>query len=200
MRPIVRSLILSALALGSCSYSLEDDIEGLRAEIVDIERQIPPEAPLWISEGPDRFDAYLEDLTPRVPDFLYLHLVRKLAAMKPSDPDAQAAGDFDLDDARSRPEKYRGKFWRTEGLIGELHTESIEDPKLPFKQVHAGVFFDRALRPVLFHVVLKPDVLILREDTVELTGLFLKNVEYLSKSGRKVVAPLFLGRALRRTL
>ena len=45
-----------ALVLGGCSYSLEGDIDGLRAEIVDIERKIPPEAPLWIFDGPDRFD------------------------------------------------------------------------------------------------------------------------------------------------
>jgi hypothetical protein len=196
----VLRLLAPVLALSSCSYSLEDDLAGLRAEIVDIEKQIPPEAPLWITEGPNRFDPFLDDLSPRVPDFLYLHLVRKLLAMKPGDPDAQCAGNFDLEEALRDPGKFRGKFWRAEGLVGELHAESIEDPKISLKQVHAGVFFDRALRPVLFHVVLKPDVLILREDTVEVTGLFLKNVEYLSKSGRKVVAPLFLGRALRRTL
>lgn len=195
---MLRALLL--LPLGACSYSLQDDIEGLRAEVVEIEKKIPPDAPLWIAEGPDAFPQYLEDGNPRVPEFLYLHLVRKLHEMDPRGPETQSRGAFDLDDARREPSKYRGRFWRIGGLIGELHAEEISDPKIPFKLVHAGVFFDGALRPVLFHVVQKPDVLVLREDTVETTALFLKHVEYTARSGRKVHAPLFIGRSLRRTL
>ena len=195
---MARALLL--LPLAACSYSLHDDIHGLRAEVVEIQKQIPPDAPLWIAEGPNAFPPFLEDVSPRVPEFLYLHLVRKLHEMDPRQPDALSQGAFDLEDARKDPAKYRGRFWRIGGLIGELHAEEISDPKIPFKLVHAGVFFDGGLRPVLFHVVQKPDVLILREDTVETTALFLKHVEYTARSGRKVNAPLFLGRSLRRTL
>jgi len=185
--------------LWGCSYSLDGEIDGLRAEIVDIERKVPAEAPLWIFDGPDRFDQWVDDRSPRVPDFLYLHLVRKLHAMDVREMDAQA-GAFDPEAAIQDPGRYRGRFWRIEGLVAELHAEPIRDPKSPVTMVHAGVFFDPARRPVLFHVVQKPDVLRLREDTVETTALFLKNVEYLSRSGRRVTAPLFIGKLLRRTL
>ena len=195
---MLRALLL--LPLGACSYSLHDDMAGLRAEVVEIERQIPPDAPLWISDGPNAFSSFLEDGSPRVPEFLYLHLVRKLHEMDPRAPETMSQGGFDLEDARREPGKYRGRFWKVGGLIGELHAEEISDPKIPFKLVHAGVFFDGGLRPVLFHVVQKPDVLVLREDTVETTALFLKHVEYVARSGRKVHAPLFIGRSLRRTL
>ena len=193
-----KAALLGLLCAG-CSYSLDGDIDGLRAEIVDIEQKIPPEAPLWIFDGPDRFDQWVDDRTPRVPDFLYLHLVRKLHGMDAREMDARA-GVFDAAAAMEDPGRFRGRFWRIEGLVAELHAEPIRDPKSPVAMIHAGVFFDPERRPVLFHVVQKPDVLRLREDTVETTALFLKNVEYLSRSGRRVTAPLFIGKALRRTL
>jgi hypothetical protein len=66
--------------------------------------------------------------------------------------------------------------------------------------VHAGLFFDRGQRPVIFHVVDKPDVLVLREDTVETTAVFVKMIEYTSASGRRLRAPFLVGKVLRRTL
>lgn len=195
-------LLLAAAAVlpASCSYGLDAELAALRAEIVETERRIPPEAPLWIFEGPDRFDQYLDDSSARVPEFLYLHLARKLHAMPAREPDALSQGDFDRAACRENPGKFRGRFWRIQGLVAELHAERVQDPKLPLDYVHAGVVFDLGHEPVLFHVVQKPDVLTLREDTVEASAVFVKWVEYTARSGRIVRAPLFMGKLLRRTL
>jgi hypothetical protein len=195
-----RLLLLLALPLGSCSYSLNTDIEGARTDIRTLEGKIPPESPLWIFEGPDRFDSFVVDYDPGVPDFLYHHLLKRLDGMSDAEIDAQSKGDFDLDECSRDPAQFRGKIWRVHGVIGELHAEKIEDPKHPVKHAHAGVFFDSSTRPFLFHVTSKPEVLTLRQDVVETRALFIKWIEYKSKSGRLVTAPLFIGKTLRRYL
>lgn len=191
---------LSWPLLGACSYSLVGEVEHVRTEIHHLERRIPPESPLWISEGPDRFDPFIEDYTDRMPDFIYHHLLRKLHAMRPEEVEAQAGRDFDREACEKDPAAFRGKFWRVNGVVGDLHPEPVGDPKLPLRAVHAGIFFDPRMRPVYFHVVQKPDVLRLREDSVELKALFIKMVEYTTKSGRRVTAPFFIGKVLRRYL
>ena len=198
---MTRSVLLLFLTLlAGCARSLGDDLADTRVEISDLEKKIPPEAPLWIFEGPDRFDSFVPDGEPGVPDFLYHHLLRKLDALPDAEIDAQSKGDFDFEEAAKDPGLFRGRIWRVHGVIGELHTESVEDPRGPVPRAHAGVFFDSALRPVLFHVTRKPEVLTLRQDAVETRALFVKWVDYKSRSGRTVTAPLFVGRTLRRYL
>ena len=197
----VRPLLLLLLALpASCSYSLEGEIAATRAEITELRRRIPPEAALWVHEGPENFNQFVEDDTPRVPDFIYLHLLRKLHGMSAAEIESAAAGTYDGERFAADPGAFRGRIYLTHGLIGELHTEPVTDPKHPVRSVHAGVFFDPARRPVLFHVIQKPDVLVLREDTVETAAVFVKMIEYTSKSGRRVIAPFFVGKVLRRYL
>jgi hypothetical protein len=195
---MLRASLALLLPLVGCSYGLRGEIESLRAEIVDTEKRIPPEAPLWIFEGPDRFEQFLDDSSLRVPEFIYLHLARKLHGIR--DVDSLAMGEWDRAGCEENPSRFRGRIWRVRGLIAELHAEPIKDPKLPLDVVHAGVFFDPHHRPVLIHVVQKPDVLTLREDTVESSAIFVKWVDYESRSGRRVRAPLFVGKALRRYL
>jgi len=189
-----------AILLGACSYSLEDESRKLHAQIVDLERQIPPEAPLWIFDGPDRFDAFIEDETPRVPTFIYVHLLKRLSQMNIAEVEGLSQGDFDTSDGRKDPGASRGKIWRIHGVIGELHTEPVEDTLSPVPMVHAGILFDDQMRPAIFHVVQKPDVLRHREDLVETQAVFVKMIEYTSKSGHRVVAPFFVGKVLRRYL
>jgi len=196
----VRILTLTLAALAGCSYSLDRDIVNARAEIVDLQRKIPPESPLWIFEGPDRFDSFLTDYDLGVPDFLYHHLLRRLDAMSDAEVDGLVKGDFNLEACSQDPGLFRGKIWRIHGMIGELHAEPVADAKHPVKLAHAGVFFDSATRPFLFHVVQKPDVLTLREDLVESRAIFVKWIEYKTRSGRRVTAPFFIGKSLRRYL
>ena len=198
---IVRAALIVVLPLlGACSYSLRSDIEGARAEIFDLQKKIPPESPLWIFEGPDKFDSFLPDYDPGVPDFLYHHVLRRLNAMSDAEIEGMVKGKFDLDECSRDPHLFRGKIWRVHGLIGELHAEPVTDPKHPVKMAHAGVFFDASSRPFLFHVAQKPEVLTLREDVVETCAIFVKWIEYKSKSGKLVTAPFFIGKTLRRYL
>jgi hypothetical protein len=53
---------------------------------------------------------------------------------------------------------------------------------------------------VIFHVTRKPEVLTLRQDEVETHAVFVKWIDYKTKSGRTVTAPFFVGRTLRRYL
>jgi hypothetical protein len=193
-------LLTALLLLGGCAYSLDRDITDARAEIVELQRRIPPESPLWVFEGPDRFETFVTDYDPAIPDFLYHHLLRRLHGMTDEEIDGQSQGDFDFDECSRDPALFRGKIWRVHGVIGELHAETVANPKVPVPQVHAGVILDAATRPVLFHVTRKPDVLTLRRDAVETRALFVKWIEYTSRSGRVVTAPLFIGRTLRRYL
>ena len=198
--PVRVALVVALLPAAGCSYSLQSDIVDARANIRELQRNIPPESPLWIFEGPDRFDAFLTDYDLGVPDFLYHHLLRRLNAMSDAEIDAQAKGDFNLEECSRDPAQFRGKIWRVHGVIGELHAERILDPKHPVQQAHAGVFFDSSTRPFLFHVASKPEVLTLRQDVVETQAVFIKWIEYTSKSGRPVTAPFFIGKTLRRYL
>jgi hypothetical protein len=198
--PVRITLLLAVPLLGGCSYSLQSDIVDARAEIVDLQRKIPPESPLWIFEGPDRFDSFVPDYDPGVPEFLYHHLLRRLQAMSDAEIDSQAKGDFDLDECSRDPALFRGKIWRVHGVIAEFHAELITDPKHPVQLAHAGVFFDSSTRPFLFHVTQKPEVLTLRQDVVETRAIFVKWIEYTSRSGKIVTAPFFIGKTLRRYL
>jgi len=184
--------------LAGCTHSLDSDIAGTRAEIVELQKNIPPEAPLWIFEGPDRFDQVVTDGDPGIPDYLYHHLLKKLDAFSDEEIDGQSKGDFNFDEAGKDPGLFRGRIWRVHGLIGELHTERVDNPKIGIPMAHAGVFFSRALKPVLFHVTRKPEILTLREDAVETRAVFVKWIDYKSKSGRTITAPFFVGKTLRR--
>ena len=135
-----------------------------------------------------------------MPDFIYLHLLRKLNALPAAQVERMAQGPLDWEAVAADPASARGRIFRAHGLIGDLHGEAIHDPQHPVRSVHVGIFFDRAQRPVLFHVVDKPDVLVLREDTVETTGVFVKMIEITTASGRTLRAPFLVGKVLRRTL
>ena len=192
------TLSLALGFLGACSHTLESDIAGTRAEIVELQKNIPPEAPLWIFEGPDRFDQVVTDGDPGIPDYLYHHLLKKLDGFSDEEIDGQSKGDFNFDEAAKDPGLFRGKIWRVHGIIGELHTERIDNPKIAVSMAHAGVFFIGSLKPVLFHVTRKPEILTLREDAVETRAVFVKWIDYKSKSGRTITAPFFVGKTLRR--
>jgi hypothetical protein len=192
------SLVVAILA--GCSHSLDSDLADTRADIVELQKKIPPESPLWIFEGPDRFDSFVTDNDPGIPDFLYHHLLRKLDGLSDEEIDGLSQGDFDFEECGKDPGLFRGKVWRVHGVIGELHTEPVMNPKVPVQMAHAGVFFDSTLKPVIFHVTRKPEILTLRQDAVETRAVFVKWIDYKSRSGRTITAPFFVGKTLRRYL
>lgn len=201
MRSAAFALLLPAALGTSCAAaSFDSELLDLRAEIRHLKESIPPEAPLWIHEGPDRFERFIEDYTPGIPDFIYHHVLRKLNDLSDSSVARQSLGDFDLDACREHPERFRGRFWRVHGIIGEIHPERLDAKEAGISRAFAGVFFDAKMRPFLFHVTEQPELLTLRDDFVETRALFVKLIEYVTKSGRRVVAPFFIGKTLRRYL
>src|SRR5262245_16231740 len=102
----VRIALLLAVLPGGCSYSLESDIVNARAEIVELKKKIPPESPLWIFEGPDKFDSFVPDYDAGVPDFLYHHLLRRLNSMSDEEVDGMVKGEFDLDECSRDPHQF----------------------------------------------------------------------------------------------
>jgi hypothetical protein len=195
-----RILLPAILLLAGCSTTLDGEILDLRAEITRLERTVPPEAPIWISEGPDAFDRVIDDYSGRVPDYIYDHILRKLNALKPEEVDALSKGDFDRSRCLTGPDDYRGRFWRVRGVVGDIRAEDSRDPGAPVRRVYSGILFDGRARPILFHVIQKPEVLTLREDTVETRAIFVKMIEYTTRSGHRVTAPFLIGKTLRRYL
>jgi len=197
----MRGILLGAVLLpGACSYSLDSEILEIRAEIERLEKSIPPEAPIWISEGPDRFDLVIEDHSERVPEHIYRHVLAKLRALKPEEADALAAGDFDREACETAPSRFRGRFWRLRGLLGDLRAEEPAGLPPGVPRVYAAVLFDARSRPMVVHLLQKPEILTLGEDHVEAKALFVKILEYTGRSGRRIAAPFFIGRTLRRFL
>jgi hypothetical protein len=188
------------LLLSGCAYSLQDDLAETRLRIRELERSIPPESPLWIAEGPDRFDAFIQDDTAEVPEHVHHHVLWTLSRSDPAEAERASAGRFDFEACRRDPAAFRGRFWRVEGLVGDLRPEPVPHPRRPLPGAHAGALFDDAGRILLFHLAEKPEVLTLRVDHAALTGLFVQWVSYTSRSGRPVSAPFFIGPVMRRIL
>ena len=184
------------MAAGCSTGDLSSDMAGLRTEIEQLQRDIPPEAPLWISEGENAFPKFLDDHSPRVPDFVYNHIVTKLVKGSAASFDSQAAGDFAYDACMGDPSAFRGKFWRVRMTIGVLRAQQV-NPETGATDVHTGLGWINRL-PVVFHCVEKPEVLRLHDDIIEFTGLFLKIHRFTAKDGSVVDAPLFLAKVVRK--
>ncbi len=191
----MRALLLLAAGLCGCKSSFESELAGLRAEIVRLQGTVPPESPLWITDGPNAFDRHIEDFSPGVPDFIYNHVVRKLAQMKYEDIGKALQGSFPPDEAFKDPANLRGRFWKVHGTVANLEPLQVADRSLGVATVYSGVLFMEG-RPILFHVVDKPEVAYIGQDVFEVNGIFVKILSYTARNGRKVDAPFFLGRRM----
>ena len=178
---------------------LRGHIEELRAEIQALEREsVSADAPLWPDKGENAFNRYIEDYTPRIPDFIYNHVAAKLAAMTEAELDAVAQSKTDLEDLIAHPAVSRGKLWRVSGRIGHLAPERQKlDGTSKAREVFVGTLFAKEL-PVHFHVVKKPDVVYLGSDEVDFVGVFIKVLGYPKPGEPTVAAPFFMARSLRK--
>lgn len=195
-----RFAALAAVAvLASCApRGFRGGLDEIRAEIQALERSIPPEAPLWPDKGENAFNRYIEDYTPRIPDFIYTHVSSKLAAMTEADFDAAVQPKFDLEEIIANPVPHRGKLYRVSGRIGHIAPErqKVEGTN-KIREVFAGTLFIGE-QPVHFHVVLKPDVLYLGTDEVDFIGVFIKVLGYPKPGEPAVSAPFFMARSVRK--
>jgi hypothetical protein len=194
-----RLLLLASAAalLMSCSGTFESDYADLRAEIQRLERELPPDEPLWITEGPNRFEPHIEDYTLGVPGFIHVHVARSLLKMKPAEISEQVKGALSVADALRDPASLRGRFWKATGTIGNLEPVPVDDRSLGIKTIYAGALFMDG-RPVLFHVLEKSDVVTIGQDVVEVDGVFVKVLSYTTDDGRRVEAPFLMGRKVGR--
>ena len=197
---MIRALaLLGLLALASCGQpGLKGQIAGLRAEIQALEREsVTPDSPLWPDQGENAFNRYIEDYTPRIPDFIYNHVLAKLSTMKDADLDALVQPKTALEDLTDNPTPARGKLWRVSGRIGHLAPQRAIETSTKSREVFAGTLFVGD-KPVHFHVVNKPDVVYLGSDQVELIGVFIKVLGYPKTGEPTVTAPFFMARSLRK--
>jgi hypothetical protein len=187
----------SAALLTACGSTFESDYAALRAEIQGLEREMPADEPLWITEGPNRFEPHIEDYTLGVPGFIHLHVARSLLKMKSSEIAELVKGVLPVQDALRDPASVRGRFWKATGTIGNLEPLPVNDAALGVKTIYAGALFMDG-RPVLFHVMEKSDVVTLGQDVVEVDGIFVKVLSYTTDDGRLVEAPFLMGRRVGR--
>jgi len=196
----LRFVALCALTLlVSCAQrGFRGGLEEIRAEIQALERSIPPEAPLWPDKGENAFNRYIEDYTPRIPDFVYDHVSVKLSGMTEAEIDDLVQPKFDLEELTSNPTAARGKVWRVSGHIANLTAQKYAvEGKDATREVFQGAIFIEG-KPVLFHLVRKPDVVYLGTDEVDFSGVFVKILTYQSTSGATVSAPFFMAKSLRK--
>ncbi len=193
------TVLAAALSLASCGQpGFRGHIAGIRAEIEALERSIPPEAPLWPDQGEHDFNRHIEDYTPRIPDFIYNHVARKLAAMTEVDFQAAAQPKTDLEDLIANPARSRGKLFRVTGRIGHLAPERQRvDGSSKWREVFVGTLFNGE-QPVHFHVVTKPDVVYLGSDEVDFIGVFVKVLGYPKAGEPTLAAPFFMAKSLRK--
>lgn len=191
--------VVAVLALVSCGQSgFRGQLAELRAEIQTLEKTVSPEAPLWPDQGENAFNRYIEDYTPRIPDFIYNHVVTKLSTMKESDLQAITQPKTDLEELIANPTPARGKVCRVSGRIGYLTAQKqAVETSTKSREVFAGTLFVGE-QPVHFHVVDKPDVVYLGSDEVELTGVFVKVLGYPKPGEPTVAAPFFMAKTLRK--
>lgn len=197
---MIRGAALAAvLALVSCGQpGLRGQIAQLRAEIQELERDVAPEAPLWPDQGENAFNRYIEDYTPRIPDFIYNHLAVKLTAMSEADIDGSVQPKTDVEALIADPVPSRGKLWRVTGRIGNLQAQqqSVE-ASTKKREVFVGTLFIGE-QPIHFHVLQKPDVVYLGSDEVEFIGVFVKVLGYPKPGEPTLAAPFFVAKSLRK--
>jgi hypothetical protein len=200
MNPRIALLAAAALSLVSCRQpGLRGPLADLRAEIEELEgKKVGSEEPLWPDQGDMAFNRYIEDYTPRIPDFIYNHVTMKLGGMTEAQLDAAAQPKSDLEALIEQPTVSRGKLYRVSGRIGHLAVErqAVEGTSKS-REVFTGTLF-HGEQPVHFHVIKKPDVVYLGSDEVEFTGVFVKVLGYPKSGEPTVSAPFFMARSLRK--
>ena len=199
MRIRTAALALAAAALASCGpRGMHGQLAEIRAEIEMLERSIPGEAPLWPNQGENAFNPFVEDYTPRIPDFIYNHVIAKLTAMTDAEIESLSKPGLTLEAVTADPAAHRGQILRVTGHIASLTSQRYEvESGKPRREVFQGALYVGD-RPILFHLAAKPDVVYLGSDTVDFAGVFVKILTYPSASGKTVSAPFFLAKSLRK--
>jgi hypothetical protein len=194
-----RYVVLALLSAGtlSCQNSFESDLRELRAEIQRMEREMPADEPLWITEGPNAFAPHIEDFTLGIPGFIHQHIARKLQKMKSTEVTSLVQGPLPVVRALREPDALRGRFWKATGTIGNLEPVQVDEGTFGTRTLYAGALYMDG-SPVLFHVIEKGDVVTIGRDIVEIDGVFVKVLAYEARDGRRIEAPFLMARRVGR--
>lgn len=189
---------LPALLLLAACRTMDDDLARIRAERQRLEREIriAEDVPLWTAG----FDPQIRDDDSNIPEHIYDHLIRKLHARGEASIRMETKEGFRFDRSLAAPGGFRGKFWRVTGTITRIWPEALEDPKAPVPRIFAGLFYVDEDQPVYFHLIEKPDALELGRDVVEIDGLFVKVLRFPLSGGRRIEAPFFIAKTMRRMM
>ena len=188
----MKHVTLLPLLLLSCgAETFQNELRTERIEIREAS-SIKQNSPLWS----ETFEKEIFDGDTYLPRHIHDHILTKLHAMDSKVIRKKTREGFHPD----RPDESRGKFWRISGVIARIWPEEIPDSRSPLPRIFAGILYTDQGEPVLFHLTEKPHVLELGEDTVEIDGLFLKEMKFQRASGKTITAPFFLAKSLRKLL
>lgn len=184
------ALIIGLLLIASCK-----DIKDIRLEQLEKELELYNREELPIYH--QKFDEFIDDHTPIEIDFIYNYIAKKLSVADQNEIGKITNKDFKYDDLMNLSSKHRGKFFKVMGTIADMEVIKLPDgSQVP--EIHAGVFFTSDRKPILFHLIEKPDLLYLREDTILINGLFIKLITHETKRGDKITIPFFMAKNLQK--
>ena len=142
------------------------------------------EIPKRLSDESKLSDFIIDD-SNFIPDFIYDKFVSDARNI-----DSLKADEFSYAKIMNYPEKNTGKVFKVTGLVIKLWPV-----KVGTNSMYSTLIFTKDNEPILVHVIKKPEVIYLKEDTVELNGLFVKNVEFQTSSG-SIKLPFFMARSI----
>ena len=135
-------------------------------------------------------------------DFLettgYRRLIEIVSSYTPEEVHAKVTRDLDYPDAIAHPENWQGEFVRVRGLIGNMHAVKLARPIWDHPDVYQGVLAQPdGAEGLIFELLDAPPDVRLREDVVDLEGVFYRTLKYqrqITKYGKTQTAPYLIVR------
>jgi hypothetical protein len=186
---------LPLLFLAGCTQVIyEHDIRLLRERREQMQRDLPPELPLWMPE----FEKAIADHDEHIPYDIYLHVVRKLYETPDTEVEKLVETKVAAADLEDDPPAHRGRFFRLVGRVISAWVEDVRSPRCPVERLYGVMILVQDREPVLAHVLTPPVMLDLKNDMIGIDGLFFKVIEYELKSGGRLSAPFLVARRVEK--
>ena len=129
----------------------------------------------------------------------YVKLITSLAAYKPEEVSARATADLDYAAVMRDPDRYRGDFVRVRAIIVGLEAHRLDRPIQGAIDVYRGVVAKAdASEGVWFDMLERPPDVALKEDVVDLEGVFYRTVRFENAKGQMQEAPWLIVRNFTR--
>jgi len=129
----------------------------------------------------------------------YVKLITSLAAYKPEEVSARATADLDYAAVMADPDRFRGEFVRVRAIIAGLEAHRLDHPIAGSVDVYRGVVAKAdGSEGVWFDMLERPPQVELKEDVVELEGVFYRTVSFENKKSQTMQAPWLIVRNFTR--